>query len=97
MLNRRGFLTALAGAFVADPDRLLWVPGKKLISVPKVISVPKPRVVTATVSFRLGDIVTIPGFNVVDPVTRKATNELRKFIVTEGLVLESYYTAHIIS
>lgn len=36
MLNRRGFLTALAGAFVApDPEKLLWVPGKKLISVPK--------------------------------------------------------------
>lgn len=35
MLNRRGFLTALVGAFVADPERALWVPGKKLISIPK--------------------------------------------------------------
>ena len=34
-MNRRGFLAALAGAFVADPERALWVPGKKLISVPK--------------------------------------------------------------
>lgn len=35
MLNRRGFLAMLTAAFVADPERLLWIPGKKLISVPK--------------------------------------------------------------
>lgn len=35
MLNRRGFMGALAGALALDPERLLWVPGKKLISVPK--------------------------------------------------------------
>lgn len=34
-MNRRSFLAALAGAFVADPERLLWVPGKKMISIPK--------------------------------------------------------------
>jgi|ERR1019366_2426481 hypothetical protein len=34
-MNRRGFLAALAGLMVADPERLLWVPGKKLISIPK--------------------------------------------------------------
>ena len=33
-MNRRGFLGALLGAFVADPEELLWVPGKKLISIP---------------------------------------------------------------
>jgi hypothetical protein len=33
-MNRRGFIAALAGAFVADPEKLLWVPGKKLISIP---------------------------------------------------------------
>lgn len=32
-MNRRGFLGLLAGA-VLDPERLLWVPGKKLISIP---------------------------------------------------------------
>jgi hypothetical protein len=32
-MNRRGFLAMLAGA-VLDPERLLWVPGKKLISIP---------------------------------------------------------------
>lgn len=35
MLNRRGFLAALTAAFVVDPERLLWVPGKKLISIAK--------------------------------------------------------------
>ena len=33
-LNRRGFLGALAAALVLDPERALWVPGKKLISIP---------------------------------------------------------------
>ncbi len=36
-MNRRGFLTALAGAVGAmtlDPERLLWRPGAKLISIP---------------------------------------------------------------
>lgn len=35
-MNRRGFLTALCAALAAppDPDKLLWTPGKKLISVP---------------------------------------------------------------
>lgn len=37
-VNRRGFLktlaTALAGASV-DPEKLLWTPGAKLISIPK--------------------------------------------------------------
>lgn len=39
-LGRRGFfLSALAGLMVADhtldPERLLWVPGNKLISIPR--------------------------------------------------------------
>ena len=33
-MNRRGFISAMMGGFVADPERLLWVPGKKLISIP---------------------------------------------------------------
>jgi len=36
-MNRRGFLTALAGAiasFELDPERLLWRRGAKLISIP---------------------------------------------------------------
>ncbi len=38
-MNRRLFLSALAGA-VLDPERLLWVPGRKRIFVP-----PVPKVV----------------------------------------------------
>ncbi len=34
-LSRRGLLGMLAGAMVMDPEKLLWVPGKKLISIPK--------------------------------------------------------------
>jgi hypothetical protein len=36
-LGRRGFLGLLGGAaaeLVFDPERALWVPGKKLISIP---------------------------------------------------------------
>lgn len=36
-MNRRSFLGLMA-AFVADPERLLWVPGKKLISIPAATS-----------------------------------------------------------
>ena len=36
-MNRRGFLSALVGAAVLDPERLLWIPGKKLISIPKPV------------------------------------------------------------
>ena len=37
MLSRRQLLAALAGAaaIAADPERALWVPGRKLISIPK--------------------------------------------------------------
>lgn len=37
-MNRRGFLSLLGGlasGAVLDPERLLWVPGARLISVPK--------------------------------------------------------------
>lgn len=34
-MNRRGFLTALCAAMAApDPDKLLWKPGSRLISIP---------------------------------------------------------------
>ena len=33
-MNRRGFLAMLTGAAL-DPERLLWVPGRKLISIPR--------------------------------------------------------------
>lgn len=33
-MNRRGFLGSLLGAAVIDHERLLWVPGRKTISIP---------------------------------------------------------------
>jgi hypothetical protein len=56
-MERRGFLTTLA-AFAAtaviDPDRLLWVPGKKLISIPaasaNILTLP-----SMGATFRVGD------------------------------------------
>ena len=35
MLSRRLFLGILGSAVAFDPERLLWMPGKKVISVPK--------------------------------------------------------------
>lgn len=38
--SRRGFFSLLGGAAAAltlDPERALWVPGKKLISIPRMI------------------------------------------------------------
>jgi hypothetical protein len=34
-LNRRSFLAILAAGLALDPERMLWLPGKKLISIPK--------------------------------------------------------------
>ncbi len=37
-MRRRGFLSAIAAiaaGAVLDPDRLLWVPGRKVISIPR--------------------------------------------------------------
>lgn len=42
MTSRRGFLGFLGGAaaFALDPERALWVPGAKTISVPALPSIP---------------------------------------------------------
>lgn len=34
MISRRGFFGAIAAALVLDPERLLWVPGRKSIFIP---------------------------------------------------------------
>lgn len=38
-MNRRGFLSLLGAAASFDPERLLWVPGAKHISIPRVRSI----------------------------------------------------------
>jgi hypothetical protein len=54
-MNRRTFLSALAATFVADPEKALWVPGKKLISVPK------PRVSPAWAVLHSFNPILLPG------------------------------------
>ena len=34
MTNRRGFISILGAGLALDAERLLWVPGRKLISIP---------------------------------------------------------------
>ena len=51
-MNRRGFLSTLLGAAVLDPEKLLWVPGQKLISIPSV-TVCQPQVVHAQTAHAL--------------------------------------------
>ncbi len=81
-MNRRSFLASLAAAFVVDPERLLYVPGKKLISIPK------PALVTTgwadKPAFDLGDMVAIQDWWKADPRTRCVIpGTLQRFIVTK--------------
>ncbi len=60
MLNRRGFfstLAAVAATAALDPERLLWLPGKKLISIPAAITVSGEW--TPPMRFEVGDVITI--------------------------------------
>jgi hypothetical protein len=83
-MNRRGFLSALIGTGLSaaiDPERLLWEPGKKLISIPP----PKltPIIATPWPPFKIGDTITIAGRYAVNPFTREATDQLQNFKVIE--------------
>ena len=101
MLNRRGFIgslgAALAGATM-DPERAVWVPGRKLISIPK------PTLVTSewnTIGLRLnqfsiGDIVAISGWHKVDPRSRTEMIELHEFVVSAVGQLEPFRTGQTI-
>lgn len=55
-LSRRGFLSSLAAAFILDPEKLLWKPGAKLISVP-VPSVIEPGYSVADVVYAQLELV----------------------------------------
>jgi hypothetical protein len=48
---RRNFLSSLMSAVALDPERLLWVPGAKTISIPK----PRIRLMLYTGMSRVGD------------------------------------------
>jgi hypothetical protein len=71
VINRRGFLGLLAGVAataVLDPDRLLWVPGAKTISIPA------PRVFTISAAD-----LTIPGWTPVAVLSDDIQTWLNKF------------------
>ncbi len=77
-MNRRLFLASLIGsasAAIIDPDRLLWVPGRKLISIPK------PLVIPANL-LNVGDVITISGRFIFNPITREMTAVLQPFRIS---------------
>jgi hypothetical protein len=86
MTGRRGFLGALFGAAsaaVLDPERLLWVPGAKTISIPAPII---PVATIAVPQMEVGDVFTIAGYFSVNPRTRKQETKLQKFVVREVVI-----------
>ncbi len=64
MTSRRGFLgvlgAALAGA-VLDPERALWVPGARTISIPAARAIKAIADEYVGAFFTVGDLVTIGG------------------------------------
>ncbi len=75
-MNRRAFLSSLA-AFTAtmalDPEKLLWVPGKKLISITK----PSASLVVSGSEFSDGDIVTFGNSTKMYRILLTVENSLR--------------------
>ncbi len=82
-MNRRGFLGSLAGfaaACTLDPERALWAPGAKTISVPK-----PPKLIT----FNVGDEITIEGRYRVSPITRRPMQDLQRFMIFQTVAAQS--------
>jgi hypothetical protein len=76
-MNRRAFLTTLAAGLAGaalDPERLLWVPGKKTIFLPPL------RPIAAQGFLRAGDIFTINGFYAVNPPSRRELFVVREVV-----------------
>lgn len=75
-MNRRGFLgflgAAIAGASL-DPERLLWKPGEKLISIPRPMLGSEPGTISywsgGDLAYNVGDILTIEGMYAINPPT----------------------------
>lgn len=55
-MNRRSFLAALAAGLALDPERALWRPGAKLISVPKPPSVLISEYFRTSLTFSLSNL-----------------------------------------
>jgi hypothetical protein len=65
-MNRRAFFSALAAGIATaqmDPDRLLWVPGRKLISIPaeapRLLAPDLTLTTSAFRTFRVGDVISV--------------------------------------
>ncbi len=59
MIGRRGFLGIIAAAITGatvDPERLLWVPGKKLISIPKPVVVSRTALDIINTALRMSGV-----------------------------------------
>lgn len=76
-MTRRAFFAALFAPFLARLAK--WLP-KPAPAAPTVTSA-----TTLTISegqlFRLGEVFTIEGYFSVNPLTRKPTSELKRFVV----------------
>lgn len=70
-MNRRGFLSFLGAAITGatlDPERLLWRPGAKVISIASP-SVAEPQHFIAGRDMEIGEVFTIAGIYAVNPLT----------------------------
>lgn len=82
-MNRRGFfgsLAAIAATAVLDPERLLWVPGKKLISIPA----PRPIYVIRIEEVRDVQTHELLGVHLVEAMTRTEYRRRYPRAVIEG-------------
>jgi hypothetical protein len=80
LYNRRSFLqvaAAAAAALVLDPERALWVPGRKTIFVLPPAPPLRLPMRALDCGFRKGDIITIDGRR------NPYTGELQRFVVTD--------------
>lgn len=86
LTTRRGFFGLLAGAIAGatlDPDKLLWEPGRKLVSIPA----PPPITVPAIwKGIEVGDIITIGGRYAMNPRTREELPYLQQFVITSVIL-----------
>lgn len=102
-VNRRHFLSVLAQSAAAsalaplvfDPERLLWVQGRKKIFLPSVRPA-TPTEVEAFGGLRKGDVITVEGRYAVNPITRKPTEHLQLFVVTSDVSPERHQTLSIL-
>lgn len=92
MLNRRNFLSVLCATLVApDPDKLLWKPGARLVSVPsgkKLIAAPawylyfgaqkNPSFLESYLGFGTWGLDQIPDISTSEDVRRHALSEFAK-------------------